>query len=379
MKIDLKSLKKPTQQKRVYEAPVPLERPGKKEIAKEDLLRFKLRSVPADVDSPVYESSVPIFERGTPEEVLNFIKNVQAVITGQNLTVGPPKYTLMRRLLRGDALAAFNAGATAAGNETNPHFVTACNALVQHFFPQRALALQKRVMRRFIRKPKDMTMRDFMGRMTEINDKLDLFPPFGANQKLSDDELLDIGEFGTPNSWQRQMIVQDFDPLAGTSQDLIEFCERMERTETLDAPIPKKASKTKSGPSSTTTKEPQEEMWCELCEMNNHPTSKCYKLKKLKREMQGKREASSNDREAKRTRREHGQPRTANNTYLTREEANALMKRVIKKHYGDAGGLRKRKKEDLGAVEDDASESFSKLSLSSSENESDESSTSSDE
>ncbi len=129
--------------KRVYVAPIPLERPGKKEHAKEDILRFKLRSTPAEENSPTYEDSVAIFDNGTPEEVLDFVTDVNRVITGQNITTGPPKYATMRMLLRGDALAAFNAGANAAGNETNANFTVSYRALIRHFFPARALALQK--------------------------------------------------------------------------------------------------------------------------------------------------------------------------------------------------------------------------------------------
>ena len=86
-------------------------------------------------------------------------------------------------------------------------------------------------MRRFMRKPPTMTMRSFMTRITEINQYLNEFPPHGANQHLPQDEILDIGEFAVPNAWQREMTIQNFDPIAGTVNDLVDFCERMERTE----------------------------------------------------------------------------------------------------------------------------------------------------
>ena len=97
-------------------------------------------------------------------------------------------------MLRGDALAA-----TAAGNETNPHFEQTVNTLIQHVFPQRALAAQKQAMQRDMRKPRDMTMRTFMACLVEINDKLAYFPPFnGEAQKMELAELLDIGEYASP-------------------------------------------------------------------------------------------------------------------------------------------------------------------------------------
>ncbi len=93
-------------------------------------------------------------------------------------------------LLRGDALAAFNVGANAAGNKTNANFTLSYRALIRHFFPARALALQKRVMRRYMCKPKEMDMRTFMGRLTKINNKLVEFLPFaGEGQKLAKEEI----------------------------------------------------------------------------------------------------------------------------------------------------------------------------------------------
>ena len=127
-------------------------------------------------------------------------------------------------------------------------------------------------------KPKEMDMRTFMGRLTEINNKLVEFLPFaGEGQKLAEEEIVDIGEFGTPNAWQREMIVQNFDALAGTPQDLVDFCKRMERTEKdLDAPIPKKA---KAKPTNKGNQGKTPDKWCEFCEMNNHNTNQCFKLK----------------------------------------------------------------------------------------------------
>ena len=228
-------------EKRFHVAPIPLERGSRKDIKKDDLIRFTLRSTPADEDSATFDLSVGMFEIGTPEEVLTFVGKIKQVILGQNATTGPAKFQIMRRMLRGDALAAFNAAAQNAGAETNANYQTAVNGLIEHVFPSRALAIQKQVMRRAMRKPKEMTFRVYMARLVEINNKLSLFPPFaGDAQKMDDSELLDIGEFAIPSSWQRQMILQDVDPLQGTIQNLVDFCERMERTELMDSESGKK-------------------------------------------------------------------------------------------------------------------------------------------
>jgi hypothetical protein len=111
-----KSSSKPA--KRVLQAPIPLKRSDVKELQKNEYQTFKLRQNPGDADSPTYELTVPLFQTGTPEEYLTFIRDVRHVIEKQNITTGPGRYSLIRTLLRGDALAAFNAAATGEGNET---------------------------------------------------------------------------------------------------------------------------------------------------------------------------------------------------------------------------------------------------------------------
>ena len=130
--------------KRQLEAPIPFERKSPKKLDKRDLVRFKLHSTPADDDSPLYEVSIGMFESGTPEELLIFLTKTNEILVGQNATTGPPKYVLMRRLLHGDALAAFKAGAAAAGAKTNAHFTQTVNLLIEHVFPSCVLVIQKR-------------------------------------------------------------------------------------------------------------------------------------------------------------------------------------------------------------------------------------------
>ena len=43
---------------------------------------------------------------------------------------------------------------------------------------------------------------------------------FNATQKINNDEIVDILEFGTPNKWQSSVVAN--------SQELVEFCEHLE-------------------------------------------------------------------------------------------------------------------------------------------------------
>ena len=48
--------------------------------------------------------------------------------------------------------------------------------------------------------------------MVELNNYLEQFPTaFNAAQKIYDDEIVDILEFGTPSKWQSEMVHLGFD------------------------------------------------------------------------------------------------------------------------------------------------------------------------
>ena len=208
--------------------PIPLERPEKVDLQKGDYLSLKLQSTPGDADSQTYELSIPYYGSGTPEQWLKFTRDLNRVLIGQSITTGPPKYAMARRLLEGDALAKFNERATANGNETNEHFVTTLREVTTHVFPKKALALQKRYMRRFMRKPRELKTRLYVARVTELNNYLKQFPPFADDQSIPQDELMDIFEFSMPATWQKQAIIQGFDIMQHTPNEFVEFCEHLE-------------------------------------------------------------------------------------------------------------------------------------------------------
>jgi len=55
-----------------------------------------------------------------------------------------------------------------------------------------------------------------MMQLVKINQYLNEFPPFAANQALPKDEILDIAKFVIPNTRQKIMVLQGFDPACGT-------------------------------------------------------------------------------------------------------------------------------------------------------------------
>ena len=223
MKIASKNTTHKSNSRRFSEPPIGLVRQEKPQFKRGEGLSFKLRSNPTDANSETHELRVMPFSTGTPETWIRFRKDLDKIVVGQNVTTGPGKYGMARRLLDGDALAAFDSAAQESGTETNEHFTAVLEKMATHIFPKRALAMQRRYMRRFMRKPHDMRMREFLARLNELNGYLPYFPDGTEASKLPDDELIDIGEYACPASWQKQMFLQGFDPLEHTLLDFLDF------------------------------------------------------------------------------------------------------------------------------------------------------------
>jgi hypothetical protein len=80
-------------------------------------------------------------------------------------------------------------------------------------------------MRRYLRKPRDKTAREFAACISELNQYLKQFPPFENNQELDEVEIINILKFGIPHTWQNNMVLQGFDPIESTLVELVDFCE----------------------------------------------------------------------------------------------------------------------------------------------------------
>ena len=243
--------------------PIPLERPAAKELEKDQYLALKLKSVPGRASSGEYTLNVPYFQSGEPEEWLKFMQSLNKVFVGQSLTSAPNKFAMARRLLAGDSLMHFDKMAASLTNdddvpvEDEDNFKKALNAVTETILNKKALSTQKRYMRRILRKPKDMRIRMYCARFSELNKYLESFPPYnGPNQCLPQDEILEHLEFAIPNSWQKQMVIQGFNTLEHTIEEFIEFCERMEfGEEVYDTSHPGQKANTKSGAKSTGSKQ----------------------------------------------------------------------------------------------------------------------------
>ena len=79
--------------------PIPLDRPEHKKVPKTAYVTFKLRTNPAESDSPEYDLSMQYFKSGTAEDLLTCLKNIRKVFVGMNIKSGPTQYAMVRRIL----------------------------------------------------------------------------------------------------------------------------------------------------------------------------------------------------------------------------------------------------------------------------------------
>ena len=108
----------------------------------------------------------------------------------------------------------------------------ALKLVISNYLPRKVLARVKRSMRRDMRKPVDMKIRNYYQNLIRMNDEeLPNLPPFELGNKLSEDELLDIILFGTPRSWQNEMERQNFDPIEAGIHGTVDFMEGIEASE----------------------------------------------------------------------------------------------------------------------------------------------------
>ena len=81
--------------------------------------------------------------------------------------------------------------------------------------------------------PSDMSIRQYVTAIQEMNQDFKHFPDAGNDPFLPEDELTDIVEAGCPNTWQHQELVQGFDAMEHSLTELMEFFECPETAEQL--------------------------------------------------------------------------------------------------------------------------------------------------
>jgi hypothetical protein len=244
--------------KKAHVLPLVPEKDAKK--TQDNSVVFQLRIDPGELTSPTYKMAILIL-RGdeSVRSILKWMEDSQKILTGLNVTTGPNQYDALIGTMDGTAKALFSArahdlgqealevavraaadagAATAARAHGWKHYLTpdivvqARRHVVEGLVPKKALATAKRQMRRHMRKGADMKIRAFYQHLMRINGtELPLLPPFANDQSLGADEIIDILLHAVPNSWEREMDLQGFDPLDHTPAEVVDFMEQVELAE----------------------------------------------------------------------------------------------------------------------------------------------------
>eukprot|EP00957_Ditylum_brightwellii_P048612 3688864-Ditylum_brightwellii.AAC.1 len=166
-----------------------------------DYQNYKLHTNPKDEKSVVYNLVVPYYEVGTPEEWLQFMDVITQVIKGQDIQDGGAAYSLVKSLLRGDALQVFENEDASQDVKDGPNFTKCLYAVTEHVFPKKAYKTQKKYILN-IRKPLAYGLREWISRMIKLNDYLEKFPVPNrvTAEKISREEFVDLLEDRSPVS-----------------------------------------------------------------------------------------------------------------------------------------------------------------------------------
>ena len=291
---------------------IPIDRGELPKVMKTNSVVFKLYTDPSNNDSPQFEMTVLVFKSRTPKEWLVTREAIKKVLFGLNLTNGPNQYQQIRRILQGDALATFNKAATKQGTETQAHLLLVLDSVTKHVFPENSLQKQKCYMCRFMRKPHELSIKEYNARLEELNSYLSWFcdevaeatPCPRDTQQLSEDELKDILYFSIPNKWTKQAIVQGFNTLEKDRDEFVAFCERLEECEVLEGDTKPQSGTRKPIAQSSRSKRKSssgnDSFYCMLHGADKgHDTGQCKVLQAQAKRMRGTYEARSESDRAK--------------------------------------------------------------------------------
>ena len=110
-------------------------------------------------------------------EVLRARMTIETGLIGNASKNVPNGFCFTRTFLEGEALRIFDLKASELGQETAANLKTVFNHVVSYFGPNKCLSKQKRYMRYRLTKPRDMTTRQYVGFVRDLNSRLAQIPP----------------------------------------------------------------------------------------------------------------------------------------------------------------------------------------------------------
>eukprot|EP00957_Ditylum_brightwellii_P182463 13899939-Ditylum_brightwellii.AAC.1 len=103
---------------------------------------YKLYMVPHNANLPTYNLAIPFFNTGSVEEWLKFQQNIQAIITGQNITDPQGMYAITKSMLHGDTLTSFENTMGVNVLQLEPAYKKTMEDIHTHMFSLQAYIMQ---------------------------------------------------------------------------------------------------------------------------------------------------------------------------------------------------------------------------------------------
>ena len=171
------------------------------------------------------KKDVPVFRKGTVEQLLKWREAVENILTEQAVSGVNATISTYNRVLANPAKNHYNNGiqqacnkedrcvqkAMATGQAANINYsgthLAGLQAIAQIIFPDDAYIAQRTWLQLTVQKPFDMTIRAFVFRIEEINGHLPAFPTSDGQvaQALTEMELTELLWRSIPRKWQIEL------------------------------------------------------------------------------------------------------------------------------------------------------------------------------
>ena len=363
---------KPTVKKEIILPLIPEEEDP---LTKANSVTFDLRTSPNDNHSPTYKYTARILTgQENARTIIYWKQDVMKICHGLHITEPRNSIRICETLSKGRPLAmikhridshceaakreAYDSAADEPAKATirarnpeeyctNAHILDGLNYVITQLVPPKSLQKVKRYLRRECRKPFEMRVRNYYQHLFRINsDEIPHLPPQGANQGLTEDDIVDILMYAVPKSWVREAEVQGFDALTHRPHQVVDFLERIEEAEKVDTKvnnnnIKKKSGKDSKGGSRKTQKKSSGERdsdgqkFCRLHGWGHHSTDECKNIKSWAEEAKKKHHSGKSWKDSA----DEGKK-------YTKKEVNAMTKQAFNKGVKKGSSSNKKRKSD---------------------------------